>query len=274
MGPKNVFYFIAATGVVAHCLHLNKPFFDGSPRCSSPTCMWEGKAPKPLTEEQIDNNVIVVIGSEVASGSGAADGNPSWATRLGELVKERNANKMIANDAVYNFDLQKSTARWANQPAFEKASAVIISLNLPLAEFSNLTAKQQTEKRDSWLSELKSLADSFHCPVFLGGVFPYGRSKQDPPTLMEAMFTMSGNNVTRAEQPTYIEEHLLECNRIMKTWKYPLFDWLSATDDGTGAWRAGMPYLSPTCAGPNEKGHKAMVEAITPKQIDMLAGLK
>jgi len=273
MGPKNVFYFIAATGVVAHCLHLGTPFFDG-PRCSSPACKLHGTAPKPLTEEQIDNNVIVVIGSEVASGSGVSDGNPSWVTRLEELVKERNMNKMIANDAVYNYDLQESTARWANQPALEKASAVIISLNLPFAEFSNLTAKQQTEKRDSWLSELKSFADSFHVPVFLGGVFPYGRSKEEPPTLMEAMFTLAGSNGTRAEQPTYIEEHLLECNRIMKTWKYPLFDWLSATDDGTGAWRAGMPQLSPTCAVPNEKGHKAMVEAITPKQIDMLAGLK
>merc|ERR1719235_937945 len=116
----------------------------------------------------------------------------------------------------------------------------------------HLITPRQKETRDSWLSEMKTFADSFKIPVFLGGVYPRGVSKE----------------VSKEE--TSIGEHLLECNRVMKTWKYPLFDFLSATDDGTGAWRAGLMHDKTV---PNSFGHKAMVNAITPKQIDMLAGL-
>jgi len=266
MGPKHVFYLIAATGVVAHCLHLST---QEGPRCKS-SCVYMGVVPAPLTEKDISPKTIVIIGSNVAVGAGSGDGHKPWATQLAELVQERSPDTIIVNDAVFNFSLQQSKDRWANQPALEKASAVIISLNLGIAELSNLTTQQQKEYRDSWLSELKSFADTFHVPVFLGGVLPYGRSAQDPPEPMEVLL-----QTVRQEQPPYIEEHLLECNRIMKTWKYPLFDFLSATDDGTGAWKPGL--MKPNNGAdykPNDAGHKAMVEAITPKQIDMLAGLK
>lgn len=269
MGPKHVFYFIAATGVVAHCVHFSTQDLPrGGPRCGQ-KCHILGTVPDPLTEQDISPKTIVIIGSEVAVGAGSQD-SPSWATRLEEIVKQRNPDTIFVNDAVYNFNLSQSKDRWANKPALEKASAVIISLNLGIAEFYNLTTQQQKEHRDSWLSELKSFADTFHVPVFLGGVYPYGRSAQDAPDLMDLL-----NKNTRPEQPPYIEEHLLECNRIMKTWKYPLFDFLSTTDDGTGAWRPGQ--MRPNVAReawPNNVGHQAMMEAITPKQIDMLAGLK
>lgn len=265
MGPKHVFYFIAATGVVAHCLH----FSTQDPRCGQ-RCHLFGKLPKPLTEQDIFPKTIVIIGGDVAVGAGSGDA-PSWAARLEERVKQRNPDTIFVNDAIFNFNLTQSKERWANQPALEKASAVIISLNLGIAEFFNLTTQQQKEHRDSWLSELKSFADTFHVPVFLGGVYPYGRSVQDAPEGMERFFQAAA----RTAQPSYIEEHLLECNRIMKTWKYPLFDFLSATDDGTGAWRPGQ--MRPNTnreEWPNNVGHQAMAEAITPKQIDMLAGLK
>lgn len=269
MGPKHVFYFIAATGVVANCLHFDMDIESGRPRCQT-GCQLLGKVPRPLTENDIRPKTIVIIGSEVASGAGSGDGGISWTTRLEELVQERNPDMRFVNDAVYHFNLSRSKERWANQPALDKASAVIIGLNLDIAEFSNLTTQQQKEHRDSWLSELKSFADSFHVPVFLGGVFPYGRSAQDPADPIELL-----TKLPRKEQPPYIEEHLLECNRIMKTWKYPLFDFLSATDDGTGAWRVG--HMRPNKnrdAWPNQFGHKAMAEAFTPTLIDMLAHLK
>jgi len=246
MGAKNVFYFIAAMGVVANCLRLG-----GGPnkRCGEWCQMVGGSNAEPLTADDINHDSIVVIGSAVAAGGGEGTG---WPFLLQDLVREKNQQKNFVFDAISGFNMKKAKDRWANNPAFDNASAVIISLSLGNEGIAKQTAEQQKETRDSWLSEMKKFADSFKIPVFLGGVYPRGNSTE----------------VSQEETP--IGEHLLECNRVMKTWKYPLFDFLPATDDGTGAWRAGLMHDKTV---PNSFGHQAMVNAITPKQIDMLAGL-
>jgi lysophospholipase L1-like esterase len=232
----------------------------------------------------IDHDTIVVLGSSVAWGQGAGDGL-GWVEHLAASVKQLNPKRKFMNLAVPGYTIKRSKKEWNDPSEFENASAVIIGLSLGNEGFASIagdtekSANKQAEMRDYYLTNLKGFAESFTVPVLLGGVYPNGGYDDSH------------------------EKHLQECNRVMKTWRFPMFDFLSATDDGHGKWKDGMmsDAYHPNAEGhmemaqaitgqemhhllkregktryrdhPNDKGHALMAQSILQKQIDMLAGL-
>jgi lysophospholipase L1-like esterase len=280
MGLKNVFSLIAAMVVVAQCLHLSEPvndpwveaiqkiwkirltdialtqaaitdgadpseFVDPCPQDNHADCIM--KNGKMVKSPPIDRDTIVVLGSSVANGTGAF--GHGWADILIEKVQQRNPKKKLLNFAYPWITLAQASERW--DPAnYENASAVILGLSLGNEGITDLSRQQTKKLMIGWTSELLGFADRFTVPVFIGGLYPHGNY-------------------------TYKHELAIqEANRVIKTSKYPVFDFLSQPiDDGNGKWREEL-MTQDDPVHPNAEGHKLMAQAITQTQIDMLAGLK
>lgn len=194
----------------------------------------------------IDRDTIVVLGSSVANGTGAF--GHGWADILIEKVQQRNPKKKLLNLGFPLVTVAQASDRW-NPAKYENASAVILGLGLGNEGIADLSRQQCKKLMSGWTSELLAFADTFTVPVFIGGLYPHG-------------------NYTYKHELT-----IQDGNKIMKTWKYPVFDFLSQPiDDGSGKWREGLSSDDPV--HPNAEGHKLMAQAITQTQIDMLAGLK
>lgn len=179
---------------------------------------------------------VVVIGSSVAEGFNSWR-KRGWAWRLGQALAEAFGYELI-NVSQSGANTQATKERFEQAVCPWKPDIVVVGLSLGNEGLAHCPPDQRRAAQyrfEQGVLDLLRMVAGIGAVPMLGGVYP--------------------NNDFDAE--TY---HMLkETARTMATWGVPIFDWLSALDDGQGRWRAGLYFDH---AHPNSQGHQRMFESI------------
>mmetsp|Transcript_119167 Transcript_119167/g.282780 ORF Transcript_119167/g.282780 Transcript_119167/m.282780 type:complete len:470 (-) Transcript_119167:36-1445(-) len=178
---------------------------------------------------------VLVLGSSVAEGYNTWR-KRGWAWRLKEALQHYGHNVVNASRCGANVTTTKEHLR--EVAINQKPQVVIIALSLGnegLAHCPKGERRAAQHRFEQGLLDLISMVLEMDAMPILGGVYP--------------------NNDYDLE--TYAM--LQETARTMATWDVPIFDWLSALDDGRGRWKEGLFFDH---AHPNSEGQLRMFERI------------
>ena len=182
---------------------------------------------------------LVIFGSSVASGAGAAD-NHGWAYFLKEVLEKRNwtvVNKSVGGDST-----TRLLSRFNRDLLPEKPDVVIIGLSL--ANEGLVTSPAETF--DRYTRNMRKLIQLCRkhgiVPVISNG-YP-------------------NNAYTRSHY-----ENIRKFTAELSRWPVASINFMGAVDEGNGHWPDGCWKDG---AHPNERGHAEMYYSIAPSLFDML----
>lgn len=201
------------------------------PQYSLGTTGWIRPTPTSLSKK------IVIIGSSVAAGNGATAFWMTWAFMFNQEMSARGFTTY--NNSIPGNNVAAVNARLHTDALSYNPDYVIIGLSLGnegLAEAATDAAREAVyETYQNGISQaIRTIRQHGAIPV-IAGVYP------------------------RGDYTATHRVYLLRFNRWLETQGVICWDFLSALDNGSGAWRTGT-FSDPL--HPNDAGHRAMWSAI------------
>ncbi|MBN2164176.1 MAG: hypothetical protein JXR25_13580 [Pontiellaceae bacterium] len=198
---------------------------------------------------------VVVVGSSVASGSGANPQSDGWAYRLKSLLEgEPVVTDSVIDWSVYNASIGGDTttkvlARFDSDVSGPYAGAEVVMIGLSLANEGLIGSASPQSVFDSFKNGLTTIVN--RCRE--EGFYP-------------VITLCYPQNLYSADEYAWVRR----MNLLLNTWDVPCVNFLGAIDDGNGHWVAG--YYADD-GHPNSLGHLEMYSAIVPTFFDaVLAG--
>jgi lysophospholipase L1-like esterase len=179
---------------------------------------------------------VVIVGSSVAAGCS------SWKLRgwswLLQQELHRRFGHQVLNHAKLGANVTNIIDWFDDLVRHHRPDIVIIALSLGNEGLASVPAheyKAVQRRFESGLQKLLDMTRSIGALPMLGGVYPNGHYNKDHYAI------------------------LLETHHRMMCWEVPVFNWLSALDNGQGRWKTGIAFDH---AHPNTEGHRLMFAAI------------
>ena len=198
---------------------------------------------------------VVVVGSSVASGSGANPQSDGWAYRLKSLLEgEPVVTDSVIDWSVYNASIPGDTTtkvltRFDSDVAGPYAGAEIVMIGLSLANEGLIGSSSPQSVFDSFKNGLTTIVS--RCRE--EGFYP-------------VITLCYPQNLYSADEYAWVRQ----MNLLLNTWDVPCVNFLGAIDDGNGHW---VPGYYADAGHPNSLGHLEMYSAIVPTFFDaVLAG--
>jgi lysophospholipase L1-like esterase len=200
---------------------------------------------------------LVVLGSSVASGAGAAAQSEAWAYRLENLLENRPSQVPgghfiwhVENASIGGDNTAKVLSRFPNDIGNSRAGANQVIVSLSLANEGLPGAANPQAVFDSFKNGLTEIVA--RCRAL--GISPI------------LTLCYPENRYTAAEYA-----QVKRMNLLLNTWDLPSINFLGAIDDGSGHWAANQ---FADGGHPNSVGHGALFTAIVPSLFDAIAAGK
>lgn len=200
---------------------------------------------------------VVILGSSVAFGVGAAVQSQAWAWRLDDLLENQspivtgsNISWQVENASVSGDNTARVISRFQNDVATAHTDANVVVIGLSLANEGLVGASNPQAVFDSFKTGVTQIIDRCRAE----GFYPI------------VSLAYPHNDYTAAEYG-----YLKKMNLLLNTWDIPSINFLGAIDDGAGHWAAGNFSDS---GHPNSIGHGEMFSAVVPSLFDAIAAGK
>jgi len=200
---------------------------------------------------------VVVLGSSVASGSGASPQSDGWAYRMenllenqAPLVPDSHFIWHVENASIGGDNTTAVRNRFQNDVANPRAGADMVIVSLSLANEGLMGSANPQAVFDSFKNGLAEIVS--RCRA--GGFYPI------------VSLCYPQNLYTAAEYA-----QVRRMNVLLNTWDLPSINFLGAIDDGAGHW---TPAQFADDGHPNSTGHAEMFSAIVPSLFDAIASGK
>ncbi|WP_367874385.1 GDSL-type esterase/lipase family protein [Luteolibacter sp. Populi] len=200
---------------------------------------------------------VVVLGSSVASGTGAALQSDAWAYRMENLLENQ---APVVPDSHFIWHVENASIggnnttavrnRFQNDVASARAGADMVIVSLSLANEGLMGSGNPQAVFDSFKNGLTDIVS--RCRA--GGFYPI------------VSLCYPQNLYTAAEYA-----QVRRMNLLLNTWDVPSINFLGAIDDGTGHWNPGQ---FSDDGHPNSTGHGELFSAIVPSLFDAIASGK
>jgi len=196
---------------------------------------------------------IVVLGSSVAYGVGAATQNDAWAYRLKSLletpppvVPDSRVIWNVHNASVGGNNTTAVLNRFQNDVATPRAGADIVVIGLSLANEGLVGSTNPQPVFDSFKNGLAEIIR--RCRV--EGFYP-------------VVALCYPQNLYNAQQYAYVRK----MNLLLNTWDTPCINLLGAIDEGNGHWATGY---SADDGHPNSQGHLELYSSVVPSLFEAI----
>ena len=200
---------------------------------------------------------VVVLGSSVASGTGASPQSDGWAYRMENLLENQ---APVAPDSHFIWHVENASIggdnttlvlnRFQNDVATPRAGADMVIVSLSLANEGLMGSSNPQAVFDSFKNGLTQIVTRCRAE----GFYPI------------VSLCYPQNLYTAAEYA-----QVRRMNLLLNTWDMPSINFLGAIDDGSGHWTPGQFWDD---GHPNSTGHGELFSAIVPSLFDAIASGK
>ena len=200
---------------------------------------------------------VVVLGSSVASGTGASPQSDGWAYRMENLLENQ---APLGQDSHFIWHVENASIggdnttsvrnRFQNDVSNARGGADMVIVSLSLANEGLIGSGNPQAVFDSFKNGLTQIVDRCRAE----GFYP----------IISLCYPQ--NLYTAAEYA-----QVRRMNLLLNTWDVPSINFLGAIDDGTGHWNPGQ---FADDGHPNSTGHGEMFAAIVPSLFDAIAAGK
>ncbi|MES2658458.1 MAG: GDSL-type esterase/lipase family protein [Verrucomicrobiota bacterium] len=210
----------------------------------------------PITYGSIPREVVV-LGSSVAAGAGAATQSDAWAYRMENLLENQSpiipgsrVAWQVENASIGGNNTTAVLNRFQADVADARTDANMVIIGLSLANEGLIGAGNPQSVFDSFKNGMTQIvarcrAEGFYPIIAL--CYP--------------------QNLYTAAEYGYVKR----MNVLLNTWNVPSINLLGAIDDGTGHWAPGH---SADDGHPNSTGHGELFSAIVPSMFDAIVAGK
>lgn len=200
---------------------------------------------------------VVVLGSSVASGTGASPQSDGWAYRMENLLENQ---APVAPDSHFIWHVENASVggdnttlvrnRFTNDISNPRRGADMVLVSLSLANEGLLGSSNPQAVFDSFKSGLTQIVTRCRAE----GFYP----------ILSLCYPQ--NLYTPAEYA-----QVRRMNLLLNSWDLPSINFLGAIDDGSGHWNPGQ---FADDGHPNSSGHAEMFSSIVPTLFDAIASGK
>ena len=204
---------------------------------------------------------VVVLGSSVAAGAGAAVQSDAWAYRMENLLENLLENQApvvpnsrfiwhVENASIGGDNTTRVLNRFQNDVATPRAGADMVIVSLSLANEGLMGAPDPQAVFDSFKNGLTQIITRCRTE----GFYP----------IVSLCYPQNAYTASEYAQ-------VKRMNLLLNTWDVPSINFLGAIDDGSGHW---APSQFADDGHPNSIGHGEMFSAIVPSLFDAISAGK
>ena len=207
----------------------------------------------PVTSGII-NQTITVLGSSVASGTGASPSTLGWAARMKTLLEttgpidpESNVVFQVANASVGGDNTSLVLNRFQNDVINAHPDSDVVIISLSLANQGLVNASNPQAVFDSFKSGITQIINLCRAQ----GYYP-------------VISVCYPQNDYGPVEYSYVKR----MNLLLNSWDLPSINFLGAIDDGSGHWASGF---FADAGHPNAQGHGELFYSVVPSLFDAIA---